>query len=175
MKKKSLLKIFVQIILISAIAFNSCGEKKDSEADLVLKDGLLYKKGSDTPYTGRERAIVDNNIIEYDVKDGIRHGEFLLYSIEEILMIKGQLDSNRNVGKWQYFYPTGELESEGHFINNQPEGIWFWYYRDGKKREEGNYNAGMRVGVWYQYDHDGKIVFEKDFNDTSAVSPNNES
>ena len=173
MKKISLLKICIQIILISSIAFVSCDEKKNSEADLEIKDGLLYKKGSDTPYTGRERAKVENNILEYDVKDGIKHGEFLIYSTEEVLLIKGQLDSNRNVGKWQYFYPTGELEYEGHFVDNQPEGQWFWYYRDGKKREEGNYNAGMRVGVWYQYDHDGEIVFEKDFDDTSDVSQSN--
>ena len=157
--------------IIISLLFNSCAEKEMPKSTLILKDNLLYKQGSNIPFTGRERAMVENEIVEYDVKDGYKHGEFRIFSKDGKLQMQGQLDSNRNVGKWQYFYPNGGIESEGYFINDQPNGIWVWNYPDGKKKEEGFYHNGERIGMWFQYDNNGEVIFEKnyDLKDTSTT------
>lgn len=151
------------LLFLFSLLFTHCGKDEIPKSDLVIKDNLFYKKGNDAPFTGREKVRVENKIMEYDIKDGIKHGEFRLYSENGNLEIKGQLDSNRNVGKWQYFYPGGEIESEGYFVNNLSDGKWVWYYPEGEKREEGSYQKGQRVGLWYQFNNNGEVVFKKNF------------
>ncbi len=161
--------LFSIFIFIAVLTF-SCGKEEIPKSSLIIKDNLLYKQGSNTPFTGRERALVENKIIEYDVKDGYKHGEFRIFSEEGKLEIQGQIDSNRNVGKWQYFYSSGEIESEGHFVNDLPEGLWIWKYPDGTKKEEGYYTKGERIGLWYVYDQEGKLVFEKNYDIEDSVN-----
>jgi antitoxin component YwqK of YwqJK toxin-antitoxin module len=154
------------ILILSILFFLilvSCGKEEIPKSSLIIKDNLLYKQNSNVPFTGKEKAKVKDKIIEYEVKDGYKHGEFKIYNLDGILEVSGQLDSNRNVGKWQYFHPNGELESEGNFDYDLPEGKWLWYYPDGKKKEEGFFSKGKRVGIWYQYDRNGKINLEKNF------------
>jgi len=149
--------------LIISLLFYSCTEKEIPKSSLILKDSLLYKQNSNIPFTGRERALVNDKIVEYDVKDGYKHGEFRIFSEDGKIEIQGQLDSNRNVGKWQYYYPDGKIESEGFFINNMPEGKWLWYYQGGAVKEEGIFQNGIRIGVWYQYNNSGEIIAEKNY------------
>jgi len=163
MNESKLHMLSVLFVFIISLLFYSCTEKEIPKSSLILKDNLLYKRGSEIPFTGRERALVENEIVEYDVKDGYKHGEFRILSEDGILKLQGQLDSNRNVGRWQYFYSNGEIESEGYFINDRPDGIWVWNYPDGKKREEGFFQNGERIGMWLQYDNNGEVIFEKNY------------
>jgi len=167
-----LIKYFSLLLVLFLVVITACGKEELPKSSLVVKNNLLYKMGSDVPFTGREKALVENKIIEYDVKDGLKHGEFRIYSEEGNVEIQGQLDSNRNVGKWQYFYPNGEIESEGYFNLDRPDGKWIWNYPDGKRKEEGVYINGNRVGMWYQYDNNGKVTFEYNYelNDTTRDS-----
>ena len=142
---------------------SSCGKEEVPKSSLIIKDNLLYKEGSNVPFTGREKALVENKIIEYDVKDGLKHGDFKIFSAEGNIEIQGQIDSNRNVGKWQYFFSDGKIESEGYFNFDNPDGKWIWNYPDGKRKEEGDYENGIRVGIWYKYDARGKIIFEYNY------------
>jgi antitoxin component YwqK of YwqJK toxin-antitoxin module len=163
MNSFKILTFYSLILLFSNTLFLSCTEEEVPKSSLVVRDNLLYKEGSDVPFTGRERAKVENKIIDYEVKDGLKHGEFKIYSEEGMLEIQGQIDSNRNVGKWQYYYPNGEIESEGNFSFDKPDGKWIWKYPDGRIKEEGNYENGLRVGMWFEYDHSGKIMFEHNY------------
>lgn len=166
-----MIKNFFVLIATVLFLFISCGKDETPKSDLIIKDNLIYKKGSNTPFTGREKARVEDKIIEYDIADGIKHGDFRLYYEDGTLQIKGQIDKNKNIGKWQYFYETGELESEGYFVDDLPEGRWAWFYVNGKLREEGSYHKGNRVGWWRQFDESGKLFFEKEFTpgDSSTV------
>lgn len=156
-------KLSLLFAIIFSLSLSSCGEKEIPRSSLEVKGNLLYKRGSNIPFTGKERALVNNQIVEYDVKDGYKHGEFRIYSVDGIIEIQGQLDSNRNVGKWQYYYPDGKIESEGYFINDRPDGNWVWNYPDGKKKEEGFYQNGERIRMWFQYDNNGEVIFEKNY------------
>jgi antitoxin component YwqK of YwqJK toxin-antitoxin module len=170
-KKKNINNLFRLAFIIFSVLIISCEKNDIPESDLVVKDNVIYKKGSSTPFTGREKARVEDKIIEYDVVDGIKHGEFILYCEDGTLQIKGTIDNNKNVDKWQYFYQTGELESEGFFVNDFPEGRWVWFYPNGSLKEEGSYHSGQRVGWWKQFDESGNLVLEKEFelNDSLAV------
>jgi antitoxin component YwqK of YwqJK toxin-antitoxin module len=163
-------KLFFLFPVILSLLCLSCNKEEIPRSSLIIKDNLLYKIGSDTPFTGRERALVDNEIVEYDVKDGLKHGEFRILSEDGIIQMEGQIDSNRNVGKWKYFFSDGELESEGFFVDDMPEGKWVWYYPGGKIREEGNYQKGLRVGNWLQYSSNGSIIYEKNFSLEDSLS-----
>lgn len=163
MNSFKILTFYSSIILFSATLFFSCSKEEVPKSSLVVRDNLLYKEGSDVPFTGRERALVENKIIDYEVKDGLKHGEFRIYSEEGMLEIKGQIDSNRNVGRWQYYYPNGEIESEGYFSFDKPDGKWIWKYPDGRIKEEGQYENGVRIGMWFEYDHSGEIMFEHNY------------
>lgn len=165
MKFYTHIKYFFLLFLLISIGFYSCQDKEEKapKSSLVLKNDLLYKLGSDKPFTGRERALVRDKIIEYDVKDGLKHGEFKLYFENGNIEMQGRIDSNRNVGKWQYFYQDGNIESEGNFNFDKPDGRWVWYYPDGTRREEGNYNNGVQVGVWYQFDSTGTVINDRDY------------
>jgi len=171
MNESKLHMLSILFALIISLLFYSCTEKEIPKSSLILKDNLLYKQNSNIPFTGRERALVNDKIVEYDVKDGYKHGEFRIFSEDGIIEIQGQLDSNRNVGKWQYFFTNGKIESEGYFINDRPNGNWVWNYPDGKKKEEGFYQNGERIGMWFQYDNNGEVIFEKnyDLKDTLAT------
>jgi len=160
-KKQNIIKLFPIIIIITL--FQCCADEEVPKSTLILKDNILYKRGSDVPFTGREKALVEDKIIEYDVKDGYKHGEFKIYSEDGTLEIQGQIDSNRNVGKWQYYYPNGEIESEGNFVYDKPDGKWVWSYPDGNVKEEGYFEKGERIGIWFQYDHDGDIIYEHNY------------
>lgn len=155
--------VFLVLVFLISLINVSCDKEDTPKSSLIIKDNLLYKRDSNVPFTGREKAIVQDKIIDYEVKDGYKHGKFRIYNLDGTLEISGQLDSNRNVGKWQYFHPNGVIESEGNFDYDLPQGKWFWYYPDGKKKEEGTYEKGKRVGIWYQYDRDGKVNLEKNF------------
>ena len=155
--------VILQLSILILLVLSCTNENNIPESDLELRDTLIYKKGSSIPFTGREKARIKNKIIEYDVVNGIKHGEFMLYYESGNIEIKGQLDNNRNVGKWQYFYESGQIESEGEFVNNMPEGTWKWYNRSGTLREEGSYRSGKRVGIWKQYDEEGNVIEEKEF------------
>ena len=171
MNSLKLIKFFSILIVLFSIVFASCGKEEIPKSSLIIKDNLLYKRGSEVPFTGRERALVNDKIVEYDVKDGFKHGEFRIFSEDGILEVQGQIDSNRNVGKWDYFYPDGQIESEGYFINDLPQGKWVWNYPDGKRKEEGFYQNGERIGMWYQFENNGEVILEKnyDLNDTLST------
>jgi len=164
--------IFSIIISFSTILLLSCSEQEVPKSSLIVRDNLLYKEGSDVPFTGRERALVENKIIDYEVKDGLKHGEFRIFSEEGMLEVQGQIDSNRNVGKWQYFYPNGEIESEGNFNYDRPDGKWIWKYPDGRIKEEGNYENGERVGIWVEFGHSGEVMSEYNY-DLDSIKTDN--
>ena len=170
MNASKLYKLALLLVIISSVLFYSCAKEEMPKSSLIIKDNLLYKKGSDVPFTGRERAFVENKIIEYDVKDGYKHGDFRIFSEDGILELQGQIDSNRNVGKWQYYYPSGEIESEGYFVNNVADGKWSWYHRDGTLSEEGIFQNGIRVGMWYQFNNSGEIIFEKNYDIVDSLN-----
>jgi len=168
-------KIIKNNLIIAGIIFLfliSCGKQEVHESSLEMRDSLIYKKGEMKPFTGHEKALIQDKVIEYDVVNGIKQGDFKLYFPNGKLQIEGIVDKNKNVGEWKYYYESGELESKGLFENDKPKGEWTWYYPSGKIKERGNYFEGNRIGTWQQFDETGIITDVQEFSLQDSVTGN---
>lgn len=157
------MKKILFLILISLVLF-SCGIKKvkikdDLSSPLVYKNGLYYADStSSTPFTGRNKSKMLDQVIEYDVINGIREGDFIVYYPNKNIQIIGKLSNNKNVGEWKYYNSNGTIESVGNFLDDKPSGVWTWYYTNGKVAEEGKFVEGKRDGDWKSYDSLGTLT-----------------
>ncbi|MDR3627236.1 MAG: hypothetical protein P4L45_10410 [Ignavibacteriaceae bacterium] len=171
--KMALTGIPVIFFMCALVALSSCTKNKNNRTDLIKMNGLLYKSGSNVPYTGREKAVLKGRIIEYDVVNGVKQGEMKISYLEGKPQISGQMVNNKNEGHWKYFYENSQVESEGDFKNDMPQGLWVWYFQDGKVREKGEYVSGKRDGKWLTYEENGKISVVKKFKDGELIKNKN--
>ena len=86
--------------------------------ELVIRDGLYYKKFSDVPFTGKV--------------DGQEQG----------LMKNGKRD-----GSWVTYYNNGDLSTKGDYKNGKSDGSWVGYKQDGTLWKEftGTFKNGKRI------------------------------
>lgn len=170
-RKVVLSVLTVGYLLFVIILFPGCSKKsKPLHSHLINKNGLIFEYGKDTPYTGHEKDTVKGQLIEYDVKDGLKNGTFKLYRKNGKLEMLGKIVMNKNEGIWKYFNPDGSLESTGKFKNDKPDSTWAWYYNDGKLKSKGDYLDGKKIGDWKNYDEDGKVIKEEVFKDGKPVA-----
>lgn len=148
------------LFIISLLTF-SCAVKEAKEnisKSLVFRDGLYYADSTSTlPYTGRNKSKLRDQTIEFDVVNGIREGDFIVYYPNKNIQMIGKLTNNKNTGEWKYYNPNGSLQTVGKFLDDMPSGIWTWYYPDGKLAEEGNFVKGKKDGEWKTYDSLGNV------------------
>jgi antitoxin component YwqK of YwqJK toxin-antitoxin module len=156
------MKRSLQILMLSFLML-SCAHKENSP--FYIKSGLIYSSKTNQLYSGLLKGKTNQNYVEYDVKNGVKNGSFKLFTLQGKLIVKGQIEQNRNIGKWEYFYQGGELESTGFFTDDKPSGIWCWFYQKGKLKEAGKFIKGQRDSVWVVYDEQGQILQQKRFKD----------
>jgi antitoxin component YwqK of YwqJK toxin-antitoxin module len=155
------IKYLVPVIFI--VFFVSCTPKKIENNSFSIKNNIVYKYDSKTPYTGIIKAKSEGKNFEYYVKDGLKNGEFKITFENGNLIMKGNIVNDKNEGRWVYYYPSGELETEGNFIDNRADSVWTWYYPSGKVKERGNFVNGVREGNAKMFDESGKVSMENDY------------
>lgn len=153
----------ILLILLMSILVISCGIKKakpkdDLSAPLVKKNGLYYKDSTSTePFTGRNKSKALDQVVEYDVVNGVREGDFIIYYPNKKIQMIGKISKDKNVGEWKYYYEDGNIQTTGNFNDDKPSGVWKWYYPNGKIAEEGSFIEGKRDGEWKSYDTTGTL------------------
>ena len=152
--------MFTVLVLLS---FVSCERIPEPNTKITIRDGLIFKQGEQKPFSGTINDTVNGKMIEYEVANGKKNGEFKTYFKNGKLEMMGQIEKNLNQGKWTYYYQSGQVESEGTFKDDLPDGQWKWFYENGNLKEEGNYEKGNRDGKCVLYEADGKIKEEKVF------------
>jgi antitoxin component YwqK of YwqJK toxin-antitoxin module len=164
---KNILVFLISLsVLYLSVSLTSCTkkEKNDFQQPLVQRDGLLYKDSTSTvPFTGRNKSRVLDKVIEYEVKDGIKNGEFILYFLNGKIEMKGKIINDKNEGEWKYYLPDGTLQTVGYFVNDFPDSTWTWYYQNGKIFEVGNFKNGVRNGEWKTFDENGTLRVRRIF------------
>jgi len=161
--------IFLLLPLI-AITLLSCSKPTNNKKGITVKDGAFYDSITNKPYSGNITDTVSNQIMSYEVVNGIKDGQFMVKGLDGKTLMEGMLKKNKNEGKWKYYYPTGKLESEGNFVNDTVEGKWSWYYEDGTIKEEGYFENGKREGVWILYDINGNVKSIMNFKNGAKIS-----
>jgi antitoxin component YwqK of YwqJK toxin-antitoxin module len=149
---------FIIGILAAQIGISSSGCDKNNETSQVEnRDGILFIKGQDQLFTGKIVDTLAKKIIEYEVIDGKKNGEFKISWLNGSVAMTGRIKENLNEGLWRYYHPNGQIESLGNFSNNLSEGKWMWYFESGKIREIGFFKGGKKNGNWTIYDEKGNI------------------
>lgn len=148
---------FLLIVIAAGIYTLASIDNHSSSGSVYEKDGLLINYNTNKPHTGTVIDTIYNQIITYEVINGIKNGNFMVTLINGNKLISGKMNNNKNDGKWSYFYSTGQLESEGNFKNDLAVDKWTWFYPNGEKKEEGNFTNGKRNGIWKSYKEDGSL------------------
>ena len=145
--------ICLVLLVITLLNLNSSKHKTNN---ILIKDGLIYRSGESTPLTGKVLDTLDNKVIlEYDVVNGIKEGQFFISTLEGKYTVFGSISANKNVGCWKYFYEDGQIQCSGCYDNDLPTGKWTWFYENGREMGEGLYLKGIKVGKWIEYDDTG--------------------
>ena len=86
---------------------------------LVMREGITYKKFTDEPFTGK----VDEDLGQGAFKDG------------------------KFEGPWVMYWSNGQLRSKGAYKNGKREGPWVRYNKDGTKLQHlsGTFRDGKKV------------------------------
>jgi antitoxin component YwqK of YwqJK toxin-antitoxin module len=164
---KKLCAFYILIGVLSVFnLLSSYGCSTDSKsAKVEERDGLLFVLGKDKIFSGRVVDTLAKRILEYEVVDGKKNGEFKLSSLNGSIEMVGTIIDNLNEGQWRYYYPNGQLESIGNFENNLSVGKWTWYFESGKIKEIGHFKAGQKDGNWTIFDEKGNLKRKLYFKD----------
>ena len=116
----------IPLVLMSLVSFPSWGETID---DLVERDGLYYKKFTDTSFTGTVEGKKQGL-----VKNGVKQGQ------------------------WMGFWENGQLNFKGSYKNGEMEGLWIRYWEEGDLMAKGSYKNGLMEGRWVWFEPYGSVA-----------------
>ena len=93
-----------------------------SEVELEQReDGLYYKTGAETAFTG----------------DG------LVYHSNKQKAQEGKIDNGKPSGPWKLWHSNGHLYWEGSYKDGNKEGVWTRYDEEGAKTKESTWEEGV--------------------------------
>ena len=92
------------LLILSCLLFTSVGWSKDINSDdLVERQGLIYEKFMDVPFTGNS-----------------------------IGKEQGKISKGKVEGEWLYYYDNGQLQFKSNYKDGKKDGETFWYKENGK-------------------------------------------
>ncbi len=118
------MKFFLTIFLIITFISSSYSKEEITRyEDLVEREGLLYKKFTDVPFSGKiEGFFIDKY-----------YGKSNTFS-------RGYIENGKRNGDWKYYFYNGNLKSKGKILNNTPVGKWKFYKNNGDLIGISSYN-----------------------------------
>tara|TARA_B100001093_G_scaffold519579_1_gene609252 strand:+ start:1857 stop:3413 length:1557 start_codon:yes stop_codon:yes gene_type:complete len=63
----------------------------------------------------------------------------------------------------RFYFPSGEISSEGYFVNSLPAGEWKNYYANGNIKSTGFWKAALLDSSWTFYDTSGNKILEEHY------------
>ena len=102
-------------LLLSLVSLPSWSETID---DLVLREGLWYKKFTDVPFTGEIEGRISGGFID------------------------GKFD-----GLFVHYWENGQLQTKGVYRDGKKEGNWVYFWMDGTRFEAltGTFKNGVKI------------------------------
>lgn len=96
--------------------------------------------------------------------NGSKHGEWVTYSRNSVLIRKLNYDTGALNGKVMLFYLNGKPKLTGQFEKGNKTGKWTYYTKKGKILSEGNYLSNKPIKTWIINDKKGKkLVVSYDY------------
>ena len=127
------IKLILFILILLSIGVSA--QKKVKYSDLIAKDGLMYEKGSDEPFTGKCFRTFDNGKLGMagSYYKGLMHGD------------------------WVWWYPSGNKKRYTQYKNGFKHGKNIYYYPNGKKKIEMIFYENKNIKQT-RYDINGNIM-----------------
>lgn len=138
------------VILFILLSFSSCKRShevvSESYPDGAKKVVQSFKKDETLPFKETQYY-----------QDGVK-------------MMEGTFTDGKRHGKWFYWYPDGQLWTEGTYEMEVEQGYKVVFHESGNKYYEGNYKDGNRSGIWKFYDTNGILLKEIDYDAEFSAS-----
>ena len=112
------------------------------------REGVIYLKGSDTPYTGKVFRLY---------KNGHKRGELTTKN--------GKRD-----GFYQGWHENGMKYNEGNYKDNVMDGLWVQWHENGQKAEEKIYKDGKGHGPFVMWHKNGQKQRQANYKDDELIS-----
>jgi antitoxin component YwqK of YwqJK toxin-antitoxin module len=139
------LLILFAVLMLFGVSGSVMGETIEN---LVLRDGLYFKKFSDVPFTGK---VVEEGE-KGSIRDGKKEGPWVSYFDTGQLSTKGNYKNGEREGPWVSYHNNGQLFYKFNYKNGKVNGHGVTYHIGGKLLDEGNYKNGEREGPHVSYD-----------------------
>ena len=166
-----MIEILIIITLLIVFLFNWKILSPGTYKITPTSSDLIYSRDKSMPFTGKMQDTLDNKLIaEFEVVDGFKQGEFILFTLDGNFAVKGFMNKNKNDGTWKYFYDDGKLECTGDFNNDEAVGKWTWFYNSGSVKSEGTFINGKPDGRWLKYNPEGVPVIIINYTKGEVIS-----
>ena len=86
------------------------------------EDGLYYKSGAETAFTGVGLVYHSNGQKEQ----------------------QGKIEAGKQIGSWKIWHANGQLSWEGSYKDGKKEGVWTQYDEDGTNAGESTWEEGIK-------------------------------
>ena len=113
--------------------------------ELEEREGIIYLKGSETPYTGKVFDLWKNGKKRWEAnyKDGKKEG--LEVQCYENGQKRVETNSKDGMDKITFWYKNGQKEGEENYKDGAFDGLQTRWHENGKKKWEANYKDGGPV------------------------------
>lgn len=88
----------------------------------------------------------------------IKYAVFCLFCCLTFSFVNAQESEINPNGYNKFYYPNGQLSSEGMMKDGQPDGYWITYHVNGEKKSEGNRSNFLLDSIWCFYNVEGDII-----------------
>ena len=146
--KRILAPIFLFVLLLPSLAVGI----EVQFTELVRRDGIYYKKFTETPFDGDVTGI-EQGII----KKGKQIGPWVSYHSNGQLRDKGSYKNGQMYGLWRFYNKRGKLTSERYLQNGKGHGPYRSYYENGKLESKGSYKNGEMNGEIIAFEKTGRV------------------
>ena len=137
-------KLFLLPLLLLSLISNPC--LSETMASLVERDGIYYKKFTETPFTGKVTGVIQGRL-----KDGKKEGKWTMYHPNGQLMNKVSYKKGKKEGISVWYHDNGQLMGKENYKNGGIEGEVVSFLKNGQLQEKGSYKNGKKEGKWVEF------------------------
>ena len=124
-------KQIVKISIVLGFALFSFCAKEIPREELEVKNGIAYKNGASTAYTGKVVSFYENGKQKEETmfSKGKMEGPFTNWNEYGLPVLKGEWLNGKKNGIWTEYYDIGTKEFEGEYMDNEESGLWTHFDR----------------------------------------------
>jgi len=132
-----------------------CGPDQRDVTDFEEREGILYRIGSDEPFTGLVSEPFPDSA--YGIEEGV--------AARESTYMEGRLEGART------WHPNGTLESEATFAGGALDDVLTHWFSNGQMRLQKGYQAGQQHGASREWYEGGQPMIEGSYADGRNHGP----